>query len=319
MKIYTYTFPSQDLFQWRRVENAVELIGLHFDSNIITKREDAFYPAFGNTILIFFVTSVEDFRLLAECNFREDNINIIYYFLYQKEFNKITPDLLFPLEQKHVQVVYSYQKLHSLVFPGRNKIIDTIIHNTTGTKYHGVQAGQSISAYLNKDMAAEFDKIRELGAFLKKHNLNPDPYAGAIAMRVNQGMLITAHHTDKYNITDERICYIAAYDQNQDFITWIGPNSPSSETSIAWLAFNAFRNANFLLHFHYKPITYSNKLKTYRTRLYEPYGTYAEAKAVVNKLGKTEGFAIAKGHGELIIDEDIEKIEQKILLILRLL
>jgi len=316
MKICTFSFPFRSQFQQKCIDHSVNYLKQNFTCSELNTIEEAFDSSFKKSILIFFVTSLDDFIRLGRCNFSEDNTNLLFYFLPRKEFSQITRELLHPLEEKSVVVAYSYQQSHSLVFPGINKITDTIIHNTVGTKYRGIQAGASVPAFFEKDMTCEYNKIRELGAFLKKHRLDPDQYAGSVAMRYESGMLITAHHTNKYHITDERICFIPAYDQHQDFITWIGPHKPSSETSIAWLAFREFKKADFMLHFHYKPITYSEKFKRYRTHLYEPYGTLAEAKAVVKMFSGTDGFAIARGHGELIIGESIEEIEQKILSIL---
>jgi len=53
-------------------------------------------------------------------------------------------------------------------------------------------------------------------------------------------------------------------------------------------------------------------MNPYRTSHYEPYGTYEEARIVVEKLKETGGFAIGSGHGEIVIASSIEQLSDKI-------
>lgn len=162
--------------------------------------------------------------------------------------------------------------------------------------------------------------MKEMGRYLRNRGLNhADSFAGGIALRFGKGILVTASYTDKYQIGSDRICYVENYLPERNQVQFVGNFPPSSESALAYLAFQHFPSANLILHFHYKPITCAPELNHYRTSKYASYGTLAEAEAVVEKLQETDDFAIAYGHGEFVIAPNFAEAQTTVDKILSLL
>jgi len=312
MKIYFHTLTSMDQLQKKCFARSYQGVRQQYSCEFVNNLLEVPFDTPSDTAIVFVVASPYDFETIKGLTLPKNVLIIVAYYLHEKDFISIHIDMLDAFEHQNVHVIYPNVVLHQLRYPSAAKIIDTVIHNTIRSKFISIQESTEIQKYMPEALEVEFNRMKEISNIIKKHNLNPDHYAGSIAVRAGQGTLITSTRTDKSMIPDDRISYIIDCECTKNEITWAGTNRPSSEASMAYLAFKEIDSAKVLLHFHFKPMTYSPRLNLYRTCRYEPYGTYLEARRVVNKLKKSDGFAIAKGHGEIFIAETIHQLSDKI-------
>jgi ribulose-5-phosphate 4-epimerase/fuculose-1-phosphate aldolase len=255
-------------------------------------------------IALFLVSAISNFEVLRNLNCPESTLKIVAYFLTEEEFRQIDVKAFrSPLKSRLYRLIYPDEvNISGLIYASHMKVFDTIYARTLRNKFDSVQIGNNIATYTQLDPESAIADMKEMGWYLRDMGLNhADSFAGGIALRFGEGMLVTASYTDKYQIESERICYVENYTSEKNQVKVVGNFPPSSESALAYLAFQEFLSANLILHFHYKPITSTPKLNYYRTSRYASYGTPAEAEAVVEKLRKTGDFAIAYGHGEFVM------------------
>jgi ribulose-5-phosphate 4-epimerase/fuculose-1-phosphate aldolase len=302
-----YVFSPQDTFQKSHIEGFLSYLKHFCRYTIFDDLERIKDFNKQNSILIFFISSIADFRYLEKLSYLNYSLNIVAYFLYSKEFKKVDcKEFRAPIKALSFNIIYPDRYQRGLFYPNNQKIIDTVYYKSVRNKYKNIKIGDDITTYTHLNPKQQFSKIREIGLYFKAMQLNDtDSVAGAIAIRFGEGILINASNTDKYNITEDRICYVEKYILKENKIYWVGAHIPSSETAVAFLAFQEFPSANILLHFHDKRMTYTPQLARYQTSKYVTYGTPGEAKTIVRKLKETGNFAIANGHGEFLIASDL--------------
>jgi ribulose-5-phosphate 4-epimerase/fuculose-1-phosphate aldolase len=305
--VWVYIFIPQDTFQKALLESFLSYLKHFCQYKIIDRIDCARNFNKPNKILIFLVSSLANFKCLEKLGFLDVSLNIVAYFLYTEEFKKVDrKEFRAPIKALSFNIIYPDRYQRGLFYPNNQKIIDTVYYKSVRNKYKNIKIGDDITTYTHLTSKQQFFKIREIGLYFKEMKLNDtDRVAGAIAIRFRNGVLINASRTDKYNITEDRICYVEKYIPKSNEIYWVGTHTPSSETAVAFLAFQDFPFANILLHFHDKRMTYTPQLTQYRTDKYVTYGTPGEAKAIVRKLKETKNFAIAHGHGEFLIASDL--------------
>jgi len=265
------------------------------DSNAELHNKDA--------VVLFLVTSLANFDFLSRCSYSELTPKIVTYFLTAEEFKQINnTSFRRPFKAHLFYLVYPDELADDdLIYASHLKNFDTICVRTIRNKFSETAIGKSIAAYTKSNPQTAVAEMREMGWYLQDKGLNnSDSFAGALAIRFNKGILINASKTNKYHIETSRICYVDNTVSVTNEIKFVGYFPPSSETIVSQLIFQEYPSVNLMLHFHYKPMTYSPKLSSYRTSQYVPYGTLEEAEIIANKLRKTGDFVIAYGHGEFV-------------------
>lgn len=310
-QIGIYCFAEGNMTQRDRITDFLSYLKKFGEYTIIEDMNSLKQWNHSEAILIFIVTSLTDFNKLKCLNYLHQSLNLIAYFISTEEF-KVVNDKKFrvSIQDKFFFIIHPTENEQGFIYPHKNKILDTIFFKTKfRTKYQGNQIAENITNYLGKDITSEIATIQEIGAYFDTKNLNPDGKAGAIAIRCDQGVLINAANTHKSYITAERVCYLTQYCLKKNKVSYIGKHFPSSESAVAWLAFQTFPQANCLLHFHCKQMTYSRHLGNYRTNKYVAYGTPGEAKKLIRQFEKSN-LAIANGHGEFVLSSSLEEARE---------
>lgn len=307
--VVVYIFSSQNTFQKSRIEDFLSYLKHFCQYQIIDKLDRAINFNRPNHILIFLVSSLADFKCLQGLGYLDRSLNIIAYFLYSDEFKEVDrKEFRTPIKALNLNLIYPDRYEQDLFYPNSQKILDAVYYKTLRNKYENIKIADNDFTFSDLNLRKKSADIREIGLYFQTMKLNDtDRVAGAIAIRFGNGILINASNTDKYNITEDRICYVKKYIPKNNEIYWFGKHIPSSETAVAFLTFQEFTSANILLHFHDKRMTYNSNLAQYRTNKYVTYGTPGEAKTIVRKLKETGNFAIANGHGEFLIASDLEE------------
>lgn len=264
-----------------------------------------------NTAVLFLVSSISDFETLLEINYPDDVPKIITYFFTQSEYEKINnAQFRIPFKARFFYIIHPNKFTTDLIYACHIKVFDTLYVRTVRNKFRESLIGKDIATYTQINPNPIIAEMRELGWYLREKKLNDsESFAGAIAIRFGKGFIINASKTDKYNIERNRVCYVENYNHEKNEIKFIGDFMPSSESLVPYLIFQQFPQINIMLHFHYKPMTYSPNLDFYRTKKYVSYGTMEEAEIITAKFRETGGIVIANGHGEFFIGIDFLKIK----------
>jgi hypothetical protein len=208
MKLYLYTCSAQEDVRKECFLGSLPALQEKYICDIVQNLSSIPSIIKEEDILLFVVNSVHDFLYLKEAAVPFNNLMIAANYLFDEEFRRINFDFLKPLEDKGIHVIYPNEIQDSLHFPNTRKIIDTIVHNTTRSKYISIQEDTDIQKHLPFAFQLLYDRILELSRIIEHRGLNPDSFAGAIALRAGNGVFITSTHTDKTRITPERVCYI---------------------------------------------------------------------------------------------------------------
>jgi len=317
--LFAYRYPVNNNLKNDLVDDFLSSFSAVCDYQLLNSPDDNSKLNKRNTAVLFLVTSISDFETLLNLNYPEDVPKIIAYFFTPAEFQKISDKIYRKsFKARGFYFVYPNQLTDNLFHACHEKILDTIVVRTVRNKFCGSILGNKIENYTQINPQSVIADMIEIGWYLRDIKLNDsDSFAGAIAIRFGNGVMINASKTDKYHIKSNRVCYVENYVHEKNQIEYIGNFMPSSESLVPYMAFQEFPQINILLHFHYKPMTYSSKLNFYRTNKYELYGTINEAEAIIAKLRETGDFAIACGHGEFIMTQNISEMEYVINKILK--
>jgi ribulose-5-phosphate 4-epimerase/fuculose-1-phosphate aldolase len=312
--IYIYQFPCNNIFRSDTVYRFLVEFGNLCEYQVINDLSDDRLQD-PTAILLFLVTSIDDFEVLKQQQYSHSTIKIIAYFLSVEQFGIVdAKNFRVPLKARGFQFIYPDLSVDrsrlNLVYPSCAKIFDTVYFKTTRNKFNLESVGEDIEKYTQFDPSVAMAEMTEIGWYLRDMSLNhADSLAGGIAIRFGRGFLTTASKTDKYRITPERICYVDGYRTAANTVRMAGIHPPSSESALFAAIFQERPNIQTIVHFHYKPITFGSQFAKYRTDRYAPYGTELEAQTVVKKLYSTRDFAIACGHGEFAIGANFERVK----------
>lgn len=266
-------------------------------------------------VVLFLVTSLSDFEALRNINYPEFIPKIVSYFFTSAEFHAIDSiDFRRPFKARLFYLVYPDQEITGdLIYASPIKVFDAIYVRTIRNKLCGTVLAHDIEAYTQINPQSAIAEMREIGWYLRDKGLNhSDSFAGALAIRFGKGAIINASKTDKYQISNNNICYVENYRPETNEIEYIGHCMPSSESLVTNLIFQEFPAINLLLHFHHKKMTNSPKLDFYKTSKYVSYSIVEEAKTIVEKLRETGNFVIAFGHGEFCFTENFAEARKVI-------
>jgi ribulose-5-phosphate 4-epimerase/fuculose-1-phosphate aldolase len=317
--VHAYIFPASDPVKTQKIASFLLQFNHLCEYTFLDNLNDNIELS-SSSVILFIVTSIADLEVLLQLKLPQSIVKIVAYFLTESEFQQINVNTArIPLKARMFRLIYPDESMCGLRSPSAEKVFDVIYSRTIRNKFTVVNLGTDIAAFAQIDPTDAIAQIVEVGWYLRDMGLNhSDSAAGVIAIRFGSGFLITASNTDKYHVSD-RVCYIADYAPTSNTLRYISNNYlPSSESALADYAFRQFPTANLLLHFHYKPITFATNLQHYRTDKYTSYGTLAEAKIITAQF-KQDKFAIASGHGEFVLAENLDQAKASIAQVLDLL
>ena len=312
--LFIYRFAVNDLLKNNVIDSFLKNLSTVCDYQQLDSLEGSPKLHQPNTAVLFLVSSVSDFETLLEINYPDDVSKIITYVFTQSEYEKINEEKFRrPFKARFFYIIHPNKFTTDLIYTCHIKVFDTLYVRTVRNKFRGSLIGKDIATFTQINPNPIIAKMRELGWYLREKKLNDsDSFAGAIAFRFGKGFIINASKTDKYNIERNRVCYVENYNHEKNEIKFIGDFMPSSESLVPYLVFQQFPQINIMLHFHYKPMSYSPELDFYRTEKYVSYGTMEEAEIITTKFRETEGIVVANGHGEFFIGTDFLAIKNDI-------
>lgn len=165
-------------------------------------------------VLLFLVTKISDLDILKKIKCPESVIKVIAYFLTEIEFEKVNiSSFRRPLKARLFRFIYPDEfSFAGLIYPSHLKVFDTIYARTIRNKFNAIKIDGDIANYTQQDPRSAIADMKEIGWYFRDMGLNhADSFAGGIAIRFAQGILVTASYTDKYQIESERICYVENY------------------------------------------------------------------------------------------------------------
>lgn len=218
-----------------------------------------------------------------------------------------------PLMMDHISKVSSFQNV-SVVWPESvytssgelekvtmapwEKICDAICNNCFKVRYKERNIGGDISLIRER----YFPEFSVIGSELQEnHYLNGS--AGFLAMRIPEGILVTATGSLVGSLSRADLSLINSWDD--DVVYWSGVRPPSSETPLIIETFSSFLEIETIIHGHCKSVTYSPKASSYHSSEYLKYGKWGELFKILDVL-KEYQYGIMKLHGEIILAESFK-------------
>lgn len=206
----------------------------------------------------------------------------------------------FGLEIVWPEYVYSANgKLEKITMAPWEKIFDNVCHRYQKIRYQDKQIKADISALVNTNYP-EFSIIGK--KMQEDHYTNAS--AGFLAKRVQNGILTTRSGSLVGNLSHNDLTLIS--DCGEQIVSWSGNGKPSSETPLILEIFNAFPDANVIIHGHCHDITYSSKMIKYHSSEYLRYGQWGGLFKIAPVLKQYE-CGIMKLHGEIILARDFDE------------
>lgn len=137
----------------------------------------------------------------------------------------------------------------------------------------------------------------------ENHYLNGS--AGFLALRVDNGILVTASGAHVGDLSEDDLTLVLSGDIDHD-VVWCGKKPPSSETPMICEIFHKYSGANAIIHGHCRDITYSPKTLRYISKGYIQYGNWNELWKISEQLSKYN-FCIMNLHGEISIAQNFDE------------
>ncbi|MDD4761921.1 MAG: flavoprotein [Candidatus Pacebacteria bacterium] len=217
----------------------------------------------------------------------------------------LTPDvrktiLSFGAEIVWPEYVYSTDgKLEKITMAPWEKIFDSVCHRYQKIRYQNRQTEIDISDIVN----ANYPEFSVIGKKMQEdHYTNAS--AGFLAKRVQDGILVTRSGSLVGNLLRNNLTLIS--DWGQQIVSWSGNGLPSSETPLILEIFNAFPDANVIIHGHCRDITFSPKMIKYHSSEYLRYGQWGDLFKIMPILERYQ-CGIMKLHGEIILAENFNE------------
>lgn len=229
------------------------------------------------------------------------------YFMHpvmKENFNKIlsfgNTSIVYP------EFVYDESgNLEKITMAPWEKILDTVCRKFAKIRYRE----EKIDSNIEKIVEPYYPEFYKTGKYIQENQYS-NGVAGFIAKRITDGILITSTGSSLGNLSLQHLTLIHSW-QNH-LIKWSGANMPSSETPLVLEIFDAFPNANVIVHGHCNDITYSPKMIKYCSKEYLKYGCWNELYKI-KPLLDTYQCAIMKLHGEIILSNTFDNALTKYL------
>jgi hypothetical protein len=126
-----YVFSPQDTFQKSHIEGFLSYLKHFCRYTIFDDLERIKDFNKQNSILIFFISSIADFRYLEKLSYLNYSLNIVAYFLYSKEFKKVDcKGFRAPIKALSFNIIYPDRYQRGLFYPNNQKIIDTVYYKS---------------------------------------------------------------------------------------------------------------------------------------------------------------------------------------------
>ena len=183
------------------------------------------------------------------------------------------------------------------------KVLDAVIREFVTIKYNHEKRKGSIDHIREK----YYSQFKDIGAQLEKDGLTRGK-AGFIAIKIPEGILTTATTSEVGNLNPCDLTLVTEVKKAK--VYWQGDKPPTSEFPLVYDIFNS-TNKNAIIHGHCSKITYNPKKEMYLTEKYIPYGTWKSVSPVMDVLSKSDGFAIMRLHGEIVIADSLEEAISK--------
>jgi ribulose-5-phosphate 4-epimerase/fuculose-1-phosphate aldolase len=188
------------------------------------------------------------------------------------------------------------------------KMLDHVVCAGHRTRYLGLRRDPAAADVSAREFAAA--EFLEHFRILLGMGYDGDPRSGSMSKRLGRGprFAISTTKTDKSSLGADGVAIVESYSLATNELVWSGTQRPSSTSPWHSLIYAAFPEIKYIVHTHWKDITYHDALAEFRTPRYVPTGHPAEAADVVTTLVATRGrhglgglFAILADHGEVFI------------------
>lgn len=187
-----------------------------------------------------------------------------------------------------------------------SKVEDTIMSNLHILPFNSICESETNNYNINKNKF--YNELYLSGKACNEISICPNS-AGCIAMRVNDGILISSTGSSLGNLSLEDMVLIKKMEN--DIIYYEGYKKPSSESVIAYHLLKDKPIGTVLLHCHCQKITYSFKNKSFTTKEYFMSKNIEQIKEVESIVEKN-GFVNLYLHGQIFVDSSFEIIIGKI-------
>lgn len=241
--LLVYRFAGNDELKSQRIDSFLRELCELCDYRMIDFLDSSADLHQPGTIALFLVTAISDFEVLRSLSCPESVLKIVAYFLTEAEFKQVDViSFRSPFKSRLFRLIYPDEfNTSGLIHASHLKVFDTIYARTIRNKFDAIQMETDIATYTQLDPRSAIADMKEMGWYLRDMGLNhADSFAGGIALRFGKGILVTASYTDKYQIGSERICYVENYISERNQVQFVGNFPPSSESALAYLAFQEF-------------------------------------------------------------------------------
>ncbi|MDD5396646.1 MAG: flavoprotein [Candidatus Moranbacteria bacterium] len=198
------------------------------------------------------------------------------------------------------EYVYSASgELEKITMAPWEKIFDTVYHRYQKIRYEE----KRIKLNIDEIVDTNYPEFSAIGNKMQEdHYTNTS--AGFLAKRIDGGVLVTRSGSLVGNLSCSDLTLIT--DWKHRIVSWSGEGMPSSETPLILEIFNAFPDANVIIHGHCRDITYSSKMIRYHSSEYLHYGQWGDLFKIAPVL-KQYKRGIMKLHGEIILANDFNE------------
>ncbi|MFO1151165.1 MAG: class II aldolase/adducin family protein [Alsobacter sp.] len=203
---------------------------------------------------------------------------------------------------RRLNVLFPDETVNGWKIVSDQKIADNAVCDTVRVKYEPVHVGKCIKlSQCEQKYFSEASRIFEReGLYLRA------PSDGYIALRRDNGFLITATRTDKVGLDLDRISWVRVYERSTNRLFYEGAYLPSSDSVEAAVLLAAKPDIQSLIHTHASRLFTRNP--AYVNRILVPALAYGEPElgdALVSAIPSSQAdFLIMKDHGEIFAGAD---------------
>lgn len=223
----------------------------------------------------------------------------------------VTSESLQRLQQWGCKVVWPEVTSEKVTMAPIGKIADSVYHELGVLRYDSEQL--ETDPRFQRLIVENHTEFREIGESLLDNDLTRGK-AGCISKRVSGGILVSSTGSQVGNLSQDEIS-LMRYGGGKKII-WQGKYRPSSESPLLVDIYGAFPDVNAIIHGHCPRITYDPKMSRYSTQEYIRSGLFSQNTEVIDSLGRNNGFAILRLHGEVStgvsLGDALEKLKQRL-------
>lgn len=181
------------------------------------------------------------------------------------------------------------------------KIVDAMIAESVRVRYQPHQVGPELPPGL-RDRVLPF--FRAASERIKKHRLwHRGPGDGCIAVRTDEGLVVTATRTCKAPLDESRLVLVERYDEASNVLTYRGPALPSADSVELFVLTERMPHLWAFVHTHASRQITRNPAFDHGVRLgRRPCGEPVLGHEMAGLLrGRTHGLIVIEEHGEIFV------------------